>query len=1202
VDPIAIVGIGCRFPGGVDSPSSFWKLLREGRDATSSVPSERLLLSGHARVGHGGYLRRVDLFDAPFFRISPKEAASMDPQQRMLLQTAWEALEDAGERPDLLAKTPVGVFVGISSSDYGILTAVSRPQGFITGTARSIASNRISYAFDFRGPSVSVDTACSSSLTALHLAVQSLQLKESSLALVGGANLILAPLISEGMSGLGALAPDGRCKTFDASADGYGRGEGIAVVVLKRLSDALSAGDLLYAVVRGTAVNQDGKTNGLTAPNRRAQEAVIRTALERAGVPGAELSCLEAHGTGTLLGDPIESQALGAVLGADRPASQPLWVGSVKTNLGHLEACSGIAGLIKLALSLEARELPPSLHFKTPNPHIDFESLKLRVPTSLVPLPQNALGGVSSFGFGGTNAHAVLGGLGPAVPETRATSGRKQLLLLSARSAPSLLALRRKYARWLDSPDTARWDEVCWNAFATRARQDVRSFVVAEDKAQAVRLLNTPQAPRKARPGKRKVCFVFGGQGSQWKGMIQVLQRGFPAARAALEELEGPYRQWVGTSPTVEAEDGIASMGPSLFVAQWTLAAVLRAAGVLPHLVMGHSMGEVAAACVSGALSVSDGLRIAVHRNRLLATIEGKGAMLYVEHPVEAVSGLLRGVEHQVSVSGIHSPRSFTLAGDKGALEALARTLLSTDVFCRPIKVDVAAHCPSVEPLQAPLEAALEGLSPGPTGVPFVSTVTGGLAGGETLGPKYWSANLRQPVRLWDATRTASELGCDTWLEVSPHSLLKAGLSQSLEALGNAAEVFSTLRRHEDEGALLECLGNLFSVGVELDERGLPFESRQRVRLPTYAWDEESHWFEGRGAHTETIARPPVETEREPETWMEAVSRITGLPPDRIDAEAPVNRLGLDSLMAMQLSKALGRLTGREVPLARFFQDVPLSEFLAPATFRRWTAVSSKPSLIFIHPGGFPTERYARWAAALESVCQLEVAETDPFAESIEAAADRVAKALGDRPAGSPVSLGGWSLGSIVAVEATRRLLARGRQVSALVLMDPALLRRDKPPEDEDAAWLAGFVAFLGARFEKATTLGYDQLRTIPASERRQLALEQASLVGALGPAPSQALFEDMLELYREGVRASVRRLETVQGSPPVPVPSLWLRAEQGLDGTVPRGDSLSHLVVGPPAIHDIPANHYSLFVGQPPVGAVDALVAYLGGVARRST
>ena len=668
-EPIAIVGIGCRFPRA-HGPRRFWQLLAGGEDAITEVPAGRwdldVFTSAEAESPawslprRGGFVEHVDEFDPAFFGISPREAAGMDPQQRLLLETAWEALEDAGLVPSTLAGSSTGVFVGVSASDYSHLQSgdASRIDEYTgTGNAHSIAANRLSYLLDLRGPSIAVDTACSSSLVAVHLACQSLRRGESSVALAGAVNLILSPLATITLAKAGVLSADGHCRTFDAGATGIVRSEGAGVVILKPLSRALSDRDRIYGVLRGSAINQDGRTNGLLAPSREAQEAVIREACRDAGVEPSRLQYVETHGTGTLLGDPIEARALGAVVSENRPAHEPCLVGSVKSNLGHLEAAAGMAGLIKVALSLHHRAIPPSLHFVTPNPHIPFGQLKLRVPTALGPWPVSAdapLAGVSSFGFGGTNAHVVV----EAAPESpdeltptpKTVTRSTQLLALSATSDVALrdLALQHAELARRGDEDSVSLTDVCYTAGSRRQHHEHRLAVVTEsfdDLASSLDAFARGDIASGVIAGAvstgraRPVVFVFPGQGSQWPEMGRELLERERVFRTAVEACDRAMGAWLPVPLVQELSAGAASshlddigvVQPAIFAMEVGLARLWRSRGVEPDAVIGHSMGEVAAAHIAGILTLEDAASIVCRRSRLLSTLRGVGGMAAVE-------------------------------------------------------------------------------------------------------------------------------------------------------------------------------------------------------------------------------------------------------------------------------------------------------------------------------------------------------------------------------------------------------------------------------------------------------------------------------------------------------------------------------------------------------------------------------------------
>ena len=888
-EPIAIIGVGCRFPGAND-PAAFWQLLRNGVDAIGEVPADRFdphafydpdpATPGKMNTRWGGFLEQVDQFDPGFFGISPREALRMDPQQRLLLEVTWEALQDAGQVPEHLVGTQTGVFIGIATNDYGRLqwNDLERIDAYSgTGNALSIAANRISYLFDFRGPSLALDTACSSSLVAVHLACCSLRNGESTLALAGGVNLILSPAIAINFTKAGAMAPDGRCKAFDARANGYVRSEGAGVVVLKPLLQALADGDPIYAVIRGSAVNQDGRSNGLMAPNPLAQEAVLREAYRQAAVSPGKVQYVEAHGTGTLLGDPIEAKALGTVLGVERPPGRPCALGSVKTNLGHLEAAAGIAGLIKVALALRHREIPPSLHFEKPNPHIPFDELPLRVQTTLSPWPAEsgpALAGVSSFGFGGTNAHVVLEEAPPAVigmPGAERKIGT-HLLPLSARSPEALQALARAYQNFLATPESAvSLRDVCYSTSARLSHHDYRLAVTGNSPAELMESLEAflrgetrpgLSSGRKLSSRRRKVVFVFPGQGSQWFGMGRRLLEQEAVFREVIERCDRvmrPYGDWsllvelTATDAARSRLNEIDIIQPALFAIEIALAALWRSWGIEPQAVVGHSLGEVAAAYVAGALSLDDAVRVICHRSRLFKRTIGQGAMAMVELSIEEARRVLAGFEDRVSLAVSNGPTSTVLSGDPDALAAILDPLQRRDVFCRMVKVDFASHSPQMEPLRADLLQALAGLQPRAECVPIYSTVTGQISHGLEFDPLYWARNMREPVLFSTAVQRLVEDGHDIFLEISPHPILLSALQQGFHHFGQEGAVLPSLRREEDEHTvLLGSLGTLYTLGYPVDWNLIYPTGGRCVRLPFYPWQRERCWLEPSAGDTDS--------------------------------------------------------------------------------------------------------------------------------------------------------------------------------------------------------------------------------------------------------------------------------------------------------------------------------------------------------------
>jgi myxalamid-type polyketide synthase MxaE and MxaD len=868
-EPIAIVGIGCRFPGGSDGPRALWQLLEQGVDAASRVPRSRWDADGlfdpdpdapgKSYVRHGGFLGEVDGFDAAFFGISPREARGLDPQQRLLLETTWEALEDAGIAPDGLRGSATGVWVGFSLDDYARKSS-GDPHASL-GNARSIAAGRIAYVLGIHGPVLQIDTSCSSSLVATHLACQSLRSGECDLALVGGVNLLLSAESTIALCKLRALAPDGRCKTFDAAGDGYGRGEGCGVVVLKRLSDVRQGEERVYAVIRGSAVNHDGRSNGLTAPNGMAQEDVIRKALRNAQIEPSEVDYVEAHGTGTPLGDPIEVMALSRVYSSGRDPGCPLLVGSIKTNIGHLEGAAGIAGLIKAALSVASRRIPPHLHFATPNPRIPWSTIPVRVSSQAQAWPalgRPARAGVSAFGISGTNAHLILE---EAQQHEQSASQLRsaELVVVSAQTAPALRSAVARLQTTLVGNDDVRLQDLSRALVATRSSLEHR-MAFATTSLEGLRqglasYADSTFSAAEARPAPTggKVVFVFPGQGSQWLGMGRELLVEDATFREQVTLCDAAIRAEVGWSVLDElrAEEGESGLSrvdvvqPVLFALQVALARTWQAWGVQPNAVIGHSMGEVAAACVAGALSLADAAAIICRRSRLLRRISGAGAMAVVELSVDEANVAIRGYESRLSIAVSNGVRSTVLSGDPRALTEILGQLTARDVFVRHVKVDVASHSPQVEPLLPELLTELRALRPASAQVAMYSTVSAAKVDGHELDAKYWADNLRQPVQFARVVRELLDTGHALFLEVSPHPLLTSAIDRLREDAGVEGCAVSSLRReHRERQALLDSLGTLFVHGQRLDPFRLFPGPARHVDLPTYPWQRESHWIE----------------------------------------------------------------------------------------------------------------------------------------------------------------------------------------------------------------------------------------------------------------------------------------------------------------------------------------------------------------------
>ncbi|HVQ99992.1 MAG TPA: acyltransferase domain-containing protein, partial [Mycobacterium sp.] len=860
---IATVGIGCRFPGGAGDPDSYWRLLGDRVDAITEVPAGRFSDGGK---WYGGFLDAVDEFDARFFRMPPKEARGADPQQRLFLEVAWEALEHAGIPPHELSGTRTGVFVGMNSSDHSALAAADPDavDGFYgTGNSFSAAPGRLSYFLDARGPSLAVDTACSSSLVATHLAIASLRAGECDLAIVGGVNLILRSTIHRASAVLGALAADGRCKAFDASADGYTRGEGCGVVVLRRLPDARAAGDRVLAVLLGSAVNQDGASSGLTVPNGPAQTDLVREAIADAKIRPEAIGYVEAHGTGTPLGDPIELQALGAALGA---RVQPCYVGSVKSNIGHLEAAAGIAGLIKAVLAVHHAEVPASLHFEEPTPEVPWDELPLRVPTQRIPWPQagRPVAGVSAFGFTGTNAHVLLAADTadtveiPDSPEPEDTEDTEDtedchLLALSAATEQALAAQARSFRMFLDEHPEARLVDVCHTAGVRRSHLTHRVTLAARGRAELVERLAALERGESGEPAGAAVpdfegapVFVFSGHGGQWEGMARALLADEPVFRDAVRrcsEVMRGYLDWsvydlLATGGWTESTEAHQEL---VFAIQVGLAELWRSRGVRPAAVVGHSMGEIAAAHVAGGLDLGSAARLICLRSTFITRlIERGGGMAVVGLSPEATERELERYPDRLWVSVVNSSQSTVVSGEREAIDELLAELKERNVFGRPIKADGAGHCPYVTPIAEDFVSALDWLRPTEPELPFYSSVTGEPE--TVLEAGYWGRNMRELVRFADATRRLAGDGHRVFVELSPHPLLLTSIDHELDVYSlTGLSVGSMVRDGDDTVELLRAFGRLHVHGHPVDWRSLSPADARLSSVPTYAWDHRSH-------------------------------------------------------------------------------------------------------------------------------------------------------------------------------------------------------------------------------------------------------------------------------------------------------------------------------------------------------------------------
>lgn len=874
-EPIAIVGMACRLPAAPNL-QAYWRLLTEGQDAIREVPADRWNVdafydadpqaTGKTYCRWGGFLDGVDQFDPAFFGIAPREAPYIDPQQRLFLESVWEALEDAGIVPQTLGGQRVGVFAGASTLDYGQML-LQGPEVVgtytATGLATTMVANRVSYLLNLQGPSLTVDTACSSSLVAVHLACQSLWNGESSLALAGGVNLMLTPTVTVGFSKLTALSPEGRCKTFDAAANGFVRSEGVGTVVLKRVSQALTDGDRIYALLRGSATNQDGRTNGLTAPNPAAQEAVVKAAYEQAGIRLNQVDYIEAHGTGTLLGDPIEAKALGNLFSPFRPLDQPVRLGSVKSNIGHTEAAAGIASLIKVALCLRHRTLVPSLHFHTPNPYIPFDQLPLRVQQQREPWAEAenmAIAGVSSFGFGGTNAHVALQAA-PIFTSTPAVDRPLHVFCLSARSQPALQTYAQTMATALSQMPEANLGDICHTVNAGRTAFDHRLALLAPDLPTLITALQQPSSPPAPTHLHTGVVFLFTGQGSQYVGMGRQLYDTQPVFKATIDrcdELLQPYLDRSlqsllfgldHLSPDDFGEDSPTAplhqtgyTQPALFAFEYALAQLWLSWGICPAAVMGHSVGEYVAACVAGVFSLEDGLRLMALRGRLMQTLPANGGMVAVFADADTVAAVLPST---VSLATLNGPDNTVIAGPLADLEAVVDDLHSQGIRTKPLQVSHAFHSALMDPILNVFEQSAQGISFHAPTIPLVSNLTGEFVGPDLpMDARYWRRHARQPVRFADAIATLHQAGHTLFLEVGPHPVLSA-MGKRCVAHSDHTWLPSLRRGQADWHTLLTSLGHLYQRGLTIDWANFdrPYQ-RQWLTLPTYPFQRQRHWID----------------------------------------------------------------------------------------------------------------------------------------------------------------------------------------------------------------------------------------------------------------------------------------------------------------------------------------------------------------------
>ncbi|WP_329244693.1 type I polyketide synthase [Streptomyces sp. NBC_01478] len=1092
-EPVAVIGVGCRLPGGVRGPADYWRLLIDGVDAIGRVPEDRWgdfsAFPPPEVPVHGGYLDDIAGFDADFFRVTPREAAVMDPQQRILLEVVRETLDHAAVPATALAGTATGIYVGVSAPEYGQLTgadAAAVDPWAPAGAALSVTAGRLAYVLDTHGPNMAVDTACSSSLVAVHQACASLRSGETDAAIAAGVNVLLSPVVGVAFQRAGALAPDGRCKPFSAAADGIGRGEGCAAVLLKRLSDAERDGDRVLAVIRATVVNSDGRSNGLLAPNPAAQQALLTSAYTRAGLTPAHVDHVEAHGTGTPLGDPIEAGALGAVLGAGRDPEQPLLLGSVKGNLGHLESAAGITGLVKTVLALHHDLVPPSLHGGT------LDDGRLRLVTEPEPWPRyggTATAGVSGFGFGGTNAHAVLEEWRPAflpvdTPDVlRVEEPAARLHLLSDVDTERVRDTASRLAAWLRTPEgsAARPADVARTLAGRAGRGPVRAAAVAGGGGELAEVLDAlGQGGQDARvlTGDRDLVgrgpvWVFSGYGSQWTGMGRQLLLEEPVFAAAVEKLDAQVADVFGFS----LQEHLASAGdldsldaaqPVLFGVQLALAELWRSYGVEPVAVIGHSLGEVAAAVCAGALDVADAARIVAVRARLLGRLQG-GAMAVVD----LADGELPTLERDfpgVHVAVHSSPRQKVVTGDEMAVARLVRGLEERGRAARVMRVVGAGHSPQVDPLLPELAEALADVRGRSPRIPVYSTVLDEPRGACEFDAEHWAANLRRPVRLDRALAAAAADGHSAFVEISPHPVLARAAADNVPG---ALTVGSLRRDAAGSAAFLAQLGALYAAGLDL-----PLPSGRVIDLPAPRWRHVRYWWtDGRtpvaahAAHRWAEPSPAPFPEDSPAARVSHhIATVTGHPAARITPATALTDLGLDSLMAVRIRTALERDFGVELHLRDLFDATTVAE-LADRVSQ--LTDSTHPPLFLFHAAGGTTDVYRALGQLLGADRPVHGLDRIEDARTVSEKARRYAEEIiAVRPDG-PYLLGGWSFGGFVAQETARQLTASGRDVGLVVLIDAV---RPLPRPDRVRTHLTGFARHIADTYGVRLALPYDEL------------------------------------------------------------------------------------------------------------------------------
>ncbi|HVK84832.1 MAG TPA: alpha/beta fold hydrolase [Kofleriaceae bacterium] len=1245
-EPIAVIGVGCRMPGGVTSPAQLWALLEAGVDGTRDIDRWDMDAIYDPVRGTPGktYAKRAALIDAPemfdaeFFGLTPREASDLDPQHRVLLETVWEALEHAGRNPLDQRREHAGVFIGISASSYAGGNAG-------LGVLPSMAAGRISYFLDLDGPSFPIDTACSSSLVAIHNAVASLRRGECDLALAGGVNVMCAPEPFIGLSAIQALAPDGRCKAFDASGDGFGRGEGSVVFVLRRLADAEADRDRILGVIRGTAINHDGRSSSLTAPNGKAQEAVIRSALADAKVRPADIAYLEAHGTGTPLGDPIEVEAAAAVLGVERP--DKLAIGSIKTNVAHLEAAAGAAGVLKVLLAFEHEAIPATLHQHTLNPMLApfahaFEVTATARPWRRAERPRRA--GVTSLGMSGTNAHVVLEEP-PRAGAPAAEVERAHVLPLAARSETALAELARRYADHLAASGDALAD-VCYTAGAGRAHFAHRLAVVAADRDDMIaRLREHADAGAAARAPARapKLGFMFTGQGSQYVGMGRRLYETERTFRQALQrcaellqhELPRPLLEVLFAEPRAGelTLDDTALAQPALFALEWALAALWRSWGIEPAFVLGHSLGEFVAACVAGVFSVEDGLRLAAARGRLMQALPRDGAMVALATDEATVQVAIGAHADRVSISGINGPRATVLSGETGAVHAVAEALAARGVQARTLRVSHAFHSPLMEPILDEFERLAASIALAAPQLAWISTVSGQRARVEEVtSTSYWRRQIREPVRFADAITTMAAEGAEVIVELGPSPILIAMGQQCVtRQAGQRAWLPSLRRDHDDWQQILGSLGELYVHGAEPRWSGLYRDPQRKVALPTYPFERQRYWAVAWGGSRVARASTPVSggsgqapARESPRAAMQrelaalsfdertqkivqlartVLGRVLGRATETLAADRNLLDDGLDSLRVMDFLGALRQRLGIDLATSELMARPSLGAFaahvagkLAPAP-----AVETSPLITLngggtatpvfcLHPSGGDATAYLRLRALLGDDVPLYAiqsrATSAPEREhtTLAAMAADYAEEIRTARATGPYILVGWSMGGVTAHAVAVELERAGGEVVLVGAIDSTARAETASELQQLSLALTGVIYDVAASTLPAPDLVDRQLRALFTSRiERDKILAWCEEHGLIAPGSlTPERFDAMMRLrYRHFQLVG----EHPRGVTRAPMRAWW--AERPLGDWAPHTSALVETVLG--------GNHFTVI--RPPY--LETIAAEIAAAAR---